>query len=581
MEGGKEMSQTDNEKIIQVDATKLRKLLVYHFSVQEIITLCADIQIEYQDLGGEGKEAKARELINLLIRTGRVNELVEHAAMKRPQVGWEQTYQQELVQVKEEAVQLQENIEFVNRDHELDSICKPGMPRFTLVDGAAGFGKTYLLHKVKEFYEHNQRELWKAAYIDLKQDPAMQSEDTSIAQLYIANAIIKQFASSSPMPVISAEVGEQGIVNMLVPFLIRQKADVLLLWDGVEVLSHSTSGWIKRLMYDLDQGLQRGNRKLRVVFSGRYISISDWGRGAHYPLQTISLSPFNSMTVYEMIGSIAKTLDIQPDRLYLSELTWHVLHISGGHPQGICRVLIKIAEAGFILPDIKHAIFEMKFQNGGQFGTLFQICIEPIIQTLVRDLRETLLDTFKKLSPIRRFDPEILTYLLQKNLIMTHDNQSGWDLIREMLRTHLISAPNQSERMFSDQIVRRMLAMQLQLNNKKLFNEINEKAQELFDKWACKRELVNTEVWRVAVIESLFHTLQLASQNKSASTLQNTLIERLNTYIVGTNDPRDLLQLKDALARDVELNDLISRYTGNNTMQILLDLVENQIRTLW
>ena len=130
--------------------------------------------------------------------------------------------------------------------------------------------------------------------------------------------------------------------------------------------------------------------------------------------------------------------------------------------------------------------------------------------------------------------------------------------------------------MFSDQIVRRMMAMQLQLNDPALFQTMNEQAGQLFHERACKREQADPEVWRVAVIESLYHTLQLGVREESIR-IRETLIERVKTYLAQTNDLRDLHQLKDALWQDVELKDLINRRTGDKTMQTLLGLIEDRI----
>ncbi|MBE2200384.1 MAG: hypothetical protein IAE79_17345 [Anaerolinea sp.] len=567
-----------NERLSEVegiDRSKLHWALSNAFNEAEIKLLCSDLNIEFEDIQGDQKGVTALNLIQYCERHGRIPALVDHILERRAHISRDDL----LVADAHPALDLPANFEFVNRAYELDLICKPGAPRFILVDGAAGYGKTYLLHKIKGSYENSNLETWKAAYLDLKQDPVMRSEDSHIiARSQIANAIVLQF-SASPSFIIPSDAGERAIISKLVPFLNRQKANVLLLWDGVEVLPRSTSVWLKHLMYELDRGLNKGQRKLRVVFSGRYVS--DWGRGAPYPLKTIPLSPFNSMAVHEMIALRASAMGMQPDRQFLDDLTWQVLNISGGHPQGICSVLDKITEVGFIFQDIEFSFFRDQFQNGQQTGTLFQICIEPIIKTLINGLRDplpqALSEVFRKLSPVRRFDLEILDYFLQEKLLTAPEYNSSWELIRDMLRTRLISPPTANDPMFSDQIVRRILAMQIQLNDSDFFNKMNTQAQKLFHERACKREHVNTEVWRVAVIESLYHTLQLTPPDEQQTKLRGTLIERLKTYLANVEDPRDrlqLTQLQDALIRDVELNDLINRRTGDETMQFLLDAIE-------
>jgi hypothetical protein len=69
--------------------TRLRRLLAAHFDAEELRTLCFDLGIDYDDLRGEGKAGKARELITYLERRGRLDELLTIATQLRPQVDWE------------------------------------------------------------------------------------------------------------------------------------------------------------------------------------------------------------------------------------------------------------------------------------------------------------------------------------------------------------------------------------------------------------------------------------------------------------------------------------------------------------
>jgi hypothetical protein len=71
------------------DRTRLRQLLMKHFNAEELRTLCFDLGEDYDDLPGEGKANKARELIGHLERCNRIPELVEICSELRPNVSWE------------------------------------------------------------------------------------------------------------------------------------------------------------------------------------------------------------------------------------------------------------------------------------------------------------------------------------------------------------------------------------------------------------------------------------------------------------------------------------------------------------
>jgi hypothetical protein len=45
---------------------QLRQNLVEHFDLEELRALCFDLRLDYDELRGEGQEAKARELVSYL-----------------------------------------------------------------------------------------------------------------------------------------------------------------------------------------------------------------------------------------------------------------------------------------------------------------------------------------------------------------------------------------------------------------------------------------------------------------------------------------------------------------------------------
>lgn|GEM_PF-1917344 len=72
-------------------SARLRKNLIECFSEGELRTLCADLGVDYDGLGGAGTEDKARELIAYLGRRGRIHALIEMCTNLRPLVDWEGT----------------------------------------------------------------------------------------------------------------------------------------------------------------------------------------------------------------------------------------------------------------------------------------------------------------------------------------------------------------------------------------------------------------------------------------------------------------------------------------------------------
>jgi hypothetical protein len=64
---------------------RLRAVLDAVFSENDLRDLCFDMDIDYDNLPGSGKSARARELILYCENRGRLNELTDHVRRLRPQ----------------------------------------------------------------------------------------------------------------------------------------------------------------------------------------------------------------------------------------------------------------------------------------------------------------------------------------------------------------------------------------------------------------------------------------------------------------------------------------------------------------
>ncbi len=66
----------------------LRRNLTDHFGDRELRTLCSEMGVDYEHLRGQGKAAKASELVRQLAARGRILELVALASRLRPNISW-------------------------------------------------------------------------------------------------------------------------------------------------------------------------------------------------------------------------------------------------------------------------------------------------------------------------------------------------------------------------------------------------------------------------------------------------------------------------------------------------------------
>jgi hypothetical protein len=70
--------------------SELRRGIADVFTIEELKNLCADLGVNYENLGGEGLEAKARELITYLEHRNRLPELIAYCISARPDHTWPQ-----------------------------------------------------------------------------------------------------------------------------------------------------------------------------------------------------------------------------------------------------------------------------------------------------------------------------------------------------------------------------------------------------------------------------------------------------------------------------------------------------------
>jgi hypothetical protein len=68
---------------------KLRHVITDRFSAEELRTLCFDLDVDFDDLRGEGKMTKVRELITYLERRHRIADLVKTGKQIRPDIPWD------------------------------------------------------------------------------------------------------------------------------------------------------------------------------------------------------------------------------------------------------------------------------------------------------------------------------------------------------------------------------------------------------------------------------------------------------------------------------------------------------------
>jgi hypothetical protein len=78
----------DDNTNIPISAVRIRQVLDEYFSASELKDIIFELNVEYENLEGETKGAKARALVQYLQRRGRLAEVVQVANEHRSDISW-------------------------------------------------------------------------------------------------------------------------------------------------------------------------------------------------------------------------------------------------------------------------------------------------------------------------------------------------------------------------------------------------------------------------------------------------------------------------------------------------------------
>jgi len=88
--GSTQLTTNEEPEVEQEFLDTLYQTLATRYDLEELRTLCFRLSVDYDSLRGEGKMGRARELIQLLDRRGRIPELVEIIKRQYPDVTFDQ-----------------------------------------------------------------------------------------------------------------------------------------------------------------------------------------------------------------------------------------------------------------------------------------------------------------------------------------------------------------------------------------------------------------------------------------------------------------------------------------------------------
>ena len=428
---------------------------------------------------------------------------------------------------------------FENRDYELNRIADPGGPSLVVVDAPLGFGKTYLLRKIKEMYQDKYESLgqkWLCILIDL-------SYLTYEKRQLILDEVFFQVKNSSKY---------DTTISDLATAIGGQDRDILILIDAVESNEQLTRWLVKDVIPGLIERLRIPNKKVRAVFAGRYITMGGWQWPNYTPFY---LSGFGTRIVQRVIQRLNPSLSND----VAAKLALLVTFLSGGHPKSIKEILWYFTSHNWAI-DVN---------DPNEFQRIFEFQVAPTVNSIMEQIEDTeVRSALTILSIFRRFNLNTIQFL-QKKRVLPYELEP-LSLLTRLSQTRLVRPPTPDAPFYSDAIVRNLILVQMQFVDKERFLYLNTLANATYESWiegvdatgeSLKYPVVD-EMLVIFMVESFYHLTYGFEEQQFLDRVEKILkgyIPRLKSAFGDIQLLKQLLKTKlredeDILARMRELN---------------------------
>lgn len=436
---------------------------------------------------------------------------------------------------------------FVNRDYEKEYILGRHL-NYCLIDAPAGYGKSALLRELAEGFRDVG---WQTVHAVIEREDRFGTLLTQVADALNLDRVIVHGGLDSR--------SRMGALIQAIKKSWENGSDSPGLVLLVDFDNNPAYTVLEELITDLIPGIQESLRildsfrkkRFRVVIAGRCIA-SFVKKHPSIPIREFMLTPFSYRYVKESVENYLTT----EDRDSVSQLAAHTMHLTGGHPECMQKMIKEYAVIGNS-PDI---FIESHREN------IWKDIVNPTVLTVRDAIPRRLCKHLDALSIFRYLDEGILKELIKKKIITEYAD--AHDLADELTSTFLLSRDG---RLLKDSITRRLLSLRLlkEIGSTE-FETHCKRAYSICLKKLQKPETQMPEKW---ALEALFQSLQKhaafvhSPKRRAAIRLEffdKSVPEVIPTLFDGRNKREESLALIDALEKDWEFRFAMNYYLREN-----------------
>ena len=373
---------------------------------------------------------------------------------------------------------LKEEIEFVNRDKEIEQIKRTFSPQYLLINAPAGYGKSRLLKRLEK--DFSNRPETSCLYLNLSEDNI---QTTTVLMQIILQRLGGIYDASRNT---YSKIAER----------CKMIRTLILLIDNAEHLRNSQA---RRLLNECLPELQaslnilRNPVMLRVISADRYIS--QWAvLSEKIIFKLLNLTPFDLTAIEDTIKKYDRFQRYSDQ--YQKDFAAFLMHETGGHPK--CVVEILLQEYGQPIDSIRM----QKYHDS---------LIKPFIEEIIDDsLPPYLPEILQKLSVLRKFKLPVLEKMIQHNILP--QNTAPVELENLLRETRLLSLQDD---FLCDDIIRRLFFINLRketLQNE--FIALCREATHIYEEYLKK----TSHRPDIVLMEALYQELQLSYYRSDQNT---------------------------------------------------------------
>lgn len=160
-------NKTNSDPLEPNELAALVATFTHRFNEEELRALCFSLSIDYNDLPGNGKSSKAREIAQYLKRHNLISKLLEIGVQLRPDIDWTTASAKSDITSGRRKVYHNlpqpDYVEFIGREDELerlfDLLSSRNRSWIITIDGIGGIGKSALALEVAHRYRQKFEEL--------------------------------------------------------------------------------------------------------------------------------------------------------------------------------------------------------------------------------------------------------------------------------------------------------------------------------------------------------------------------------------------------------------------------------------